>query len=622
MNKKGWLKNMSRHSLNVIDKMNETPLIFDGAMGTAIYEKGIFINACYDELNLTRPDLIKSIHQEYVDAGCDVILTNTFGANKFKLEKFGIANKLYDINLRGAEIAREVAGDDIYVLGSIGSCLVKGSSLTVENIDKLKESYEVQVQALKDGGVDGIILETFANFEELEIAAEIVKKSELPLIVSLACRKEKETLNGLNIKDAFKRLDKNENVDAVGMNCIIGPHAMLSLLEDVINLTSKPFIVEPNAGHPQNVDGRMIYMSTPEYFATYAQNFIRLGVRGIGGCCGTTPKHISETAKTVKALTGVKKHLKIDKIEDSAPVEVKITPKEEKSNFAKKLFSGEKVVTMEITPPRSVVLDSMLDKVRECKEAGIDAINIPDGPRASSRISSLVTAIMIEREIGIETILHYCCRDRNLIGMQSDLLGGFAAGLKNYLIITGDPPKLGDYPGATAVFDIDAVGLTKVVHNLNRGSDIAGNLINPPTSILIGVGANPCAVDIDKELNHFLNKYNAGAEYAITQPVFAPEALISFIERADKIGIHLPIVAGIWPLVSLKNALFLKNEVPGVYVPDSIITKMEKAKTKDDGIKYGVEIAREIREKISSYVSGYQISAPFGKVDIALNVVK
>lgn len=616
---------MSRDLLNIINKMNEAPLVFDGAMGTMIYEKGIFINACYDELNLTNPKLIKSIHQEYVDSGCDVICTNTFGANMFKLEKYGLGDKIYDINKKGAEIARDIAGDEVYVLGSVGPCLERGSSLTVENIDKLKYNCEIQIKALKEGGVDGIILETFSNFDELEIAAEIVKRFDLPLIASLACKKEKETLSGLNIKDAFKRLDRNENIDAVGMNCIIGPHAMLSLVEDVIDLTQKPFVVEPNAGHPQNVDGRMIYMSTPEYFATYAQNYIRLGVRGVGGCCGTTPKHIREMAKTVKALTGVKKHLAIEKISDSAPVEVKITPKEEKSRFAKKLFSGEKVTTIEITPPRSVVLDSMLDKVRECKNAGIDAINIPDGPRASSRISSLVTAIMIEREIGIETILHYCCRDRNLIGMQSDLLGGFAAGLKNYLIITGDPPKLGDYPGATAVFDIDAVGLTKVVHNLNRGSDIAGNLINPPTSILIGVGANPCAVDTDKEIDHFINKINAGAEYAITQPVFAPEALLSFIEKTgEKLGhnLSLPIVAGIWPLVSLKNALFLKNEVPGVYVPDSVIKTMEKAKTKEDGVKYGIEIAHGIKEKIDSYVSGYQISAPFGRVDVALDIIK
>jgi len=610
------------HGTNIIEKMLDTPLVFDGAMGTVIYEKGVFINACYDELNITRPNLIKSIHQEYIDAGCDVILTNTFGANKFKLEKFGFTNKIYDINYAGAKIAKEAAGDNIYVLGSVGPCLNKGGSLTVENVDTLKENYRTQIKALFDGGVDGIILETHHNMEEISLASEISKEYNLPVIASLACRKEKETLSGLNIKDAILSLDKNPNIDAVGMNCIIGPHAMLSLLEDVINLTEKPFVVEPNAGHPQNVDGRMIYMSTPEYFTTYSQNFIRLGARGVGGCCGTTPKHISEMAKTIKALTGVKKHVKVDKIDSVKELEIKVTPKEEKSNFARKMFSGEKVVTMEITPPRSVILESMLEKVRECKKSGIDAINIPDGPRASSRISSLVTAIMVEKEIGIETILHYCCRDRNLIGMQSDLLGGYAAGLKNYLIVTGDPPKLGDYPGATAVFDIDAVGLTKVVHNLNRGADIAGNIINPPTSILIGVGANPCAVDINKELQHFLNKYNAGAEYAITQPVFDPSALLSFIEKAQNLGIDLPIVAGIWPLVSLKNALFLKNEVPGVFVPNSIIEKMEKAKTKEDGIRCGIEIAHDIKEKISNYVSGYQISAPFGKVDIALEVLK
>ncbi len=613
---------MKRNLLNVIDKMKETPLVFDGAMGTVIYEKGVFINACYDELNLTNPSLIKSIHKEYIDAGCDVILTNTFGANSFKLEKYGLANKTYDINFQGAKIALESAADNIYVLGSIGPYLPNGTSLTVENVSKLKDDYKTQIQALSDGGVDGIIFESFYNIEELEIAAHIAKSFELPVIASLACKKEKETLSGLDIKKAVKILDENKDIDSIGMNCVIGPHAMLSALEDVIALTSKPFIVEPNAGHPQNVDGRMIYMSTPEYFTTYSQNYIRLGARAVGGCCGTSPKHIKEMAKTIKALTGVKKHIEIKKVEASDEAQVEIMPKENKSNFARKMFSNQKVTTIEITPPRSVVLDSMLDKVKECKNAGIDAINIPDGPRASSRISSLVSAIMIEKEIKIETILHYCCRDRNLIGMQSDLLGGYAAGLKNYLIVTGDPPKLGDYPNATAVFDIDAVGLTKVIHNLNRGLDIAGNVINPPTSILIGVGTNPCAVDIEKEIQHFLNKYNAGAEYAITQPVFAPEALLSFLDKANKKGINLPVVAGIWPLVSLKNALFLKNEVPGVYIPDSVISKMEKAKTKEDGLKYGVEIAHEIKEKISPYVNGYQISAPFGKIDIALDVLK
>ncbi len=607
---------------NIIEKMQEAPLVFDGAMGTMIYEKGIFINACFDELNLTNPKLIKSIHKEYIDSGCDVILTNTFGANKYKLEKYGLSNKVYEINYEGVKIAREAAPENVYVVASIGPCIAKGASITVENIDILKENYEIQMKALFDAKADGVMLESHYNIEEIEIAVSAAKKYNFPVIVSLACRKERETLNGLNIKKAIKILDENKNIDSIGLNCIVGPHAMLSLVEETIGLTSKPFVVEPNAGHPQNVEGRMIYMSTPEYFTTYCQNYIRLGVRGVGGCCGTTPEHIKEMVRTVKALTGVKKHLKIEKVEIKNNPDIKVTPSEEKSNFARKLFSSQKAVTIEITPPRSVVLDSMMEKVKACKEAGIDAINIPDGPRASSRISSLVSALLIEHQIGIETILHYCCRDRNLIGMQSDLLGGFAGGLKNYLIVTGDPPKLGDYPGATAVFDIDAVGLTKVVHNLNHGTDIAGNIINPPTSILIGVGANPCAVNIEKELNHFYNKFQAGAEYAITQPVFDSDALLSFLDKADKKGIKLPIVAGIWPLVSLKNALFLKNEVPGVVMPDEIIEKMSQAKTKEDGIKYGIEIAHAIKEKISPYVHGFQISAPFGKVDLALEVVR
>ncbi|MBQ2645336.1 bifunctional homocysteine S-methyltransferase/methylenetetrahydrofolate reductase [bacterium] len=608
--------------ISIIDKLIETPLIFDGAMGTVIYEKGVFVNACFDELNITNAKLIKSIHKEYVDAGCDVILTNTFGANKFKLEKYGLAEKIYDINFNGAKIAKEIAGEKIYVLGSVGPCLNNDSVITVENIDNIKENYNIQIQALKDGGVNGIIFETFNNIEELEIAVEIVKNKQLPVIASLSCTKEKETLSGLNIKDAIIHLDKNPNIDAIGLNCTIGPHAMLSVLEDVIKLTSKPFIAQPNAGQPQNIDGRMIYMATPEYFTTYCQNYIRLGVRGVGGCCGTNASHIKEMAKTIKALSGVKKHVQIGNIKNENTVNIAIKPKEEKSNFAKKLFSGEKVSTIEITPPRSVILDTMLEKVRLCKEAGIDAINIPDGPRASSRISPMVASLVIEKEIGMETILHYCCRDRNLIGMQSDLLGGYAAGLKNYLIITGDPPKLGDYPDATAVFDIDAVGLTKVVYNLNHGQDIAGNVINPPTAILIGVGANPCAVDKEKELQHLYNKYNAGAEYVITQPIFDYKELLKFIENANKKGINLPFVAGIWPLVSLKNALFLKNEVPGVVIPDEVINRMEKAKTKDDGIKIGIDIAREIKEKIHSYVNGYQISAPFGKTELALEVLK
>lgn len=602
-----------------LTKIKDTPLIFDGAMGTVIYEKGIFLNACYDELNLTNPDLIKSIHQSYVDAGADVILTNTFGANRIKLEKYGLADKVKEINIAGVKLARSTS-EDVYVLASIGSNLSSGEILTSENLERIKASYKEQISILVDAGVDGIIFETFFDVEELMIATEIAKSYQIPVVASMTLTKEMETPRGLSIVTALKKLDKSQSVDILGLNCSIGPHAMLSAVEKVIGSISKPLVVQPNAGHPQKRDGRMIYLSTPEYFTSYCKNYINLGVMGVGGCCGTNVEHIKEMARTIKALTGVKKHVEISKIEVQN-TSIVVTPTIEKSNFAKKLFSeSEKAISIEITPPRSVDLTPMLEKVQKCKDVGVDAINIPDGPRASARISPMVAGVMIEQKIGIEVILHYCCRDRNLIGMQSDILGGYAAGIKNYLVITGDPPKLGNYPQATAVFDVDAVGLTKVIHNLNRGEDIAGNEINPPTSILIGVGANPCAINLENEIKHFYNKIDAGAEYVMTQPVFDADTLLRFIDITSKYK-QIPVVAGIWPLVSLKNALFLKNEVPGVEIPDRIIERMEKANTKEDALKIGIEIAHEIKQKIDSSVQGYQISAPFGKVDLAINII-
>lgn len=602
-----------------LSAINATPLVFDGAMGTVIYEKGVFLNTCYDELNIINPELIKNIHQEYVNAGADVILTNTFGANRIKLGKYGLADKVKEINTAGVKLAKSVS-DNVYILGSIGSNLSSGEILTSENINQIKESYEEQISSLVEAGVDGIIFETFFDIEELLFASELAKKYAITVIASMTLNKEMETPKGLNIVTALKKLDNSHNVDVLGLNCSIGPHAMLSAVEKVIDKISKPLVVQPNAGHPQKMDGRMIYLSTPEYFTSYCKNYISLGVAGVGGCCGTNAEHIKEMARTVKALTGVKKHVEISKVEDKCP-NIKIVPAKEKSNFAKKLFSEtEKAISIEITPPRSVNLTPMLEKVQMCKSAGVDAINIPDGPRASARISPMVAGVMIEQKIGMEVILHYCCRDRNLIGMQSDILGGYAAGIKNYLVITGDPPKLGNYPQATAVFDVDAVGLTKVIHNLNRGEDIAGNEINPPTSILIGVGANPCAVNLDKELKHFYNKIDAGAEYVMTQPVFDADTLLRFVEKTLKYK-QIPVVAGIWPLVSLKNALFLKNEVPGVEIPDKVIDRMSKAKTKEDSLKIGIEIAREIKDKIDSSVQGYQINAPFGKVDLAISLI-
>lgn len=606
---------------NIIEKMKETPLIFDGAMGTMIYQQGIFVNTCYDQLNLINPNLIKNIHKKYFEAGADVLLTNTFGANRIKLKAHGISDLVEKINTEAVKLAQEVSDENTYIVGCVGPCTKKNQLITEENKKELENAFYEQINALKNAGIDAIILETFSNIDELLIASEIAKKQNLPVIASCTVTKDGENYQGQSLKKILKKLEQNSNIDAIGINCTIGPVAMLSLVEKNIQYTTKPLVIQPNAGLPQEVDGRMIYMSTPEYFTTYAKYYISLGCRAVGGCCGTTPEHIKDMAMAIKALSHTKQKTNLNKIET---IEIDIEPiaQADKSQLAKKLSEGKKVTSIEITPPRSVLLDDIIQKAQKCKDFGIDAINIPDGPRASSRISPMITALTIEQKVGIETVLHYCCRDRNLIGMQSDLLGSYAAGLKNCLIVTGDAPKMGDYPDATAVFDLDSVGLTKVVHNLNLGKDIGGNTINPPTGIFIGVGANPCAIDLNKEIEHYNNKLKAGAEFAITQPIFDADALLFFLDKINKLEKQIPVIAGVWPLVSYKNASFLKTEVPGVVVPDIILEKMSKAQTKEDGIKIGIEIAQNIIEKISKDVAGFQISAPFGKVDIAIEVLK
>jgi len=607
---------------SILRALQERPLVFDGAMGTMIYSKGVFINTCYEHVCLTAPKLISEIHEAYVEAGADVIETNSYGANRAKLQMYGLAEKLEEINRKAVQLAREAAGDDVIVAASVGPILKSGQLFVKHEAEKIRETFREQLAVLADAGADYFHFETFTHINEAHIAAETAKEFGLPVIVSVTVGKDGETRRGRKIEQLVRALDKDPNVDCIGLNCGIGPAAALSITERALPLTSKPMIVMPNAGFPQEVDGRLIYMCTPEYFTEYAKNLIHLGVRGVGGCCGTTPEHIAEMAKSVKSLSGMKKHITITRCETERTPDIEVVPFAEKSAFAAKLAKKEPVTSVEITPPRSIDLSPMLEKCRICKEAGIDAINIPDGPRASARISSMVAAITRERETGIETILHYCCRDRNLIGMQSDLLGGYAAGLRNYLIITGDPPKLGDYPNSTPVFDVDAVGLTQVVNNLNHGVDVGGNPINPPTGILIGVGANPCAIDIEKELRHFFNKIEAGAEYAITQPVFDPDALLRFLDRLEKHEKSIPIVAGVWPLVSYRNAEFLNNEVPGVTVPKDILERMSKATTREDAHKIGIDIAREIRDRIADRVAGFQVSAPFGLVELSLRVLE
>lgn len=607
---------------SIVARMAKQPVVFDGAMGTEIYARGVFINRCFDEVCLTSPDLIRDIHKAYVQAGADVIETNTFGANRIWLRGYGLAEKTVEINRAGAALAREAAGDSVYVAGSIGPCLRSHQLLVDTHKGELADAFAESAAALAEGGVDFLLLETFSHIDELILAAGSVKHLGLPIMASFTVDARGETVHGRSVEDVLAELNGVDEIAILGMNCGTGPAPLFAAAERAVPLSRKPFVFMPNAGQPEDVDGRVLYLVTPEYFTTYAKRFIELGARGVGGCCGTTSQHIREAARAVHALGGIKEFVQVRVMETkSDQPAVTVIPMAQKSPFGAKLARGEKVTSIEVLPPKSWDLSGMLERVSVCDAAGIDAVNIPDGPRASARISSMIAAIKIQEKLRIEPILHYCCRDRNLIGMQSDLLGGYAAGLRNFLIITGDPPKIGDYPDVTGVFDVDSIGLVRVANGLNHGLDIGGNRIDPPCGFLLGVGVDPCAVDLAHEVDRFVRKVEAGAEYAITQPVFDTDALLRFMDRLDALEHRIPVVAGVWPLVSLRNAEFMRNEVPGVTVPDEIIERMRACKTREEGIHTGVEIAREMCARIADRVAGFQVSAPFGKVELAIEVL-
>lgn len=605
---------------NILEKkLQESVLIFDGGMGTEIYKRHFFINTCFEELCLSSPKIISDIHQEYSKAGAEVLTTNTFGANRNKLSKFGFGNKVQEINKAGVKLARESAGENTLVAGSagpIGEIPYNSGIKESDIIDMLVE----QVSALKDGGADFIIFETLPSLKDLERSIKAMDKvRDIPYALSLTVSREGESSKGESLKMLLAPLRKIENKpSAIGVNCGLGPEALLSVVEKILKVCTYPIIAQPNAGTPRSVDNRTIYMTSPEYFTTYAMKYVNLGVRGVGGCCGTTPEHIKDLARSVKPTSknAFSKTISLTIAEDLLQTPV---PTESKSKLGAKLVRKEWIKTIELVPPKGYALKDIIEKATLCKNSGIDAINIPDGPRASSRMSPIITSLMIQREAGIETILHFCCRDRNLIGMQSDLLGCAASGIKNLLFVTGDPPKLGNYPHASAVFDADSIGMTKIQSNLNRGVDIGGNSIGNKTEALIGVGADPNAIDIERELRRTIEKIEAGAEFIITQPVFDTTALISFYKKIEKYKI--PVIAGIWPLASYRNAEFMKNEVPGVIVPDYVMKRMAKYESREDQRAEGIKIARESIDTIREFVAGVQVSAPLGNVDTSLKVL-
>ncbi len=596
--------------------ISERVIVADGAMGTYLYSKGEYITHSWEQLSLTRPDLVRGVHREYIAAGADMIETNSFGANRFRLSRYGLEGSVREINLSAAKDAVYEARGGVYVAGSIGPLGVSLEPIGSVKKEDASAAFEEQAAALVEGGVDIIILETFASVEELELAVAAARKAggPIPVIAQMCFNEDGMTAMGDPAEKVARILDSLP-VDVIGANCSVGPAAMLDIVPKLLSGTRKPVSAMPNAGYPRVHEGRMIYMTTPEYLETYAKRLIRAGVRLIGGCCGTTPAHIRAVHHAVRALSPARVQIETKEVKpEEAVVPV---PTAEKSAFAKKLAGGKFVTCVEILPPKGADPSKVLETAKKLRESGVDACNIPDGPRASARMSPMSLAALIRQNSGADPVLHYTCRDRNILGMQSDLLGAHAIGLRDILAVTGDPPKLGNYPDATAVYDVDAIGLVKIINNLNHGLDVAGNRIGAPTAIHVGVGVNPAAVNIEEEVSRLRQKVRNGAEFVFTQPVFDANLFFKFLDMIPEI--KTPVLIGILPLASIRMAEFLHNEVPGMSVPEDVRARLAEAgdKAPEVGIKIAVDVLREVRGR----VRGAYVMSPGGGVKSALAVL-
>ncbi|HLW55137.1 MAG TPA: bifunctional homocysteine S-methyltransferase/methylenetetrahydrofolate reductase [Candidatus Angelobacter sp.] len=616
-------------SKDLLSRLKQGPVLCDGAMGTLIYAKGIFINKCYDELNLSQPDLIRNIHNEYLNAGAEIIETNTFGGNSIRLARHGLDSQVREINLKGARLAREAAdafnlkkAADVLVAGSVGPLGIRIEPLGKTSREEARTAFREQIAALVEGGVDLLMLETFGYLEELHQAILAAREvsPQTPIVAQVTIDEDSNCLDGASPETFTAKLDE-WGPDVIGCNCSVGPVAMLEAVERIRRNTERPLAAQPNAGIPRSVEGRNIYLCSPEYMASYARKFVAAGVSLIGGCCGTTPEHV----KAMKAALRMNDAKSKDKPgsfrvvhERRRDSSITPLPLAQRSALGRKLAAGEFVTLVEVVPPKGIDFRKEVEGAKFLKGAGIDAINIPDSPRASARLSNLALCTLVQQQAGIETVLHFTCRDRNVLSMQSELLGCYAMGIHNLICITGDPPKLGNYPDATAVFDVDAIGLVNIVHGLNFGLDIGGNPIGTGTRFAIGVGANPGIGNIDEEVRRFEYKVEAGADFAVTQPVFDVALLEQFLRRIEHC--RIPVLAGIWPLVSVRNAEFMKNELR-VSVPDAILERMARAANADAARAEGVLIAREMLHRVHGLVQGAQVAAPLGRYSSAIDVL-
>jgi homocysteine S-methyltransferase len=604
-----------------LEKLEKRVIVCDGAMGTVLYSRGIALHRCFDELNLSLPQLVKEVHLGYVKVGADLIETNTFGATRPRLEKFNLSGKVQEINLAGARLAREIAGDDLHVAGSVGPLGLRLEPLGSTSFAEAREYFREQIAALVEGGVDLIIVETMSDLNEARQALLAAREvSKLPLVIQMTIQDDGSTPTGTLPEDFARQLDA-WGADAIGINCSVGPAAVLDALERMAAVTQKKLSAQPNAGLPRTIEGRYIYLSSPEYMASYARRFIDAGARLIGGCCGTTPEHIRAIKVAVRSLgpQQARAAVAVSARPVRAPEPVAV---EKRSGLAAKLVRGEFPVLAEIIPPKGADPTKEIEGAQYLRVHGIDAVNIPDGTGATARMSSLTLAALLQERAGIEVLLHYSSRDRSVLAMQSDFLGAHALGLRNILALTRDTAQYSTIL-ESGIFEVDAIGVANILNNLNRGLDVGANPLGTQTGFLIGVSLNPCAVEPEEELRRFRHKLEAGANFALTQPVFDAGRLGDFLGCLKDAGLaRIPVIASIWPLTSYRNAEFMNNEVPGVSVSPTIMERMRKADTGEPARAEGLRIAQETLLELRGLVQGVQIAAPFGRYAMAVEVAQ
>jgi methionine synthase / methylenetetrahydrofolate reductase (NADH) len=610
------------HPLNL--RLEAGPLLSDGAMGTVLYARGVSLDACFDVLNVNNPRLVQAIHADYIAAGADLIETNTFGANRFKLAVHGLESQVREINRRGVRLARDVresTGRDVLVLGSIGPLgryLAPLGSVTAE---EARAAFREQAEALVEGGVDGLVVETFSDLAEIAFAIEAIRSvTDLPIVAQMAFTDEGVTFTGRSAAEIAQTL-RSLGIQALGANCSVGSSTLYGVLEQMAPMAAgMPLSIQPNAGLPSRIGERLIYLSSPAYMAEYAARMVDAGARIVGGCCGTTPQHIAAMREALDRKSPVRREAVRSTITVSAPAvreAAGLVTRRPATTLQRKLDAREFVVTVELDPPRGHSVERLVQGAKLLKERGVEILDINDGSLGRVRMAVLPTALLVREATGLDINMHFTCRDRNLMGIQADLLGAHALDVRNILALKGDPPRAGDYVNTTAVFDVNAIGLIEVLKRMNQGLDATGNSIGMPTSFCVGAALNPGAENIKAEISRFHRKVHAGAQWLQTQPVYDLEQLERFLEQAGRP--RVPIIVGVLPLHSYRHAEFLHNEVPGITVPDHIRARLRDAG--DGALQVGIEMAQRLVREIRGRYAGVYLMPSFGRFEVVADVL-